>query len=275
MSPSPPEYEFDAEDADITLTSHPEHTEFRVHKCILSAASPFFRDMLSLPQPSPNGVELPVIPVTESQITLDLLLRFIYPIHDPIITNLDDLSSVLGAAVKYDFPVVCATLRKHLLLPQFVRAEPTRVFAIACRFDLDEEAKLASRYTLVINILDSPLSEDLKHISAYSYHRLLNLHRTRSGAAQALLKLPDDVKCMLCNGTPYGQFTPPKWWVEFERLASEELRVRPTTDVIFQMAFLAKAAAASNCQRCPGSILDSHAFLEELKARIDELPATI
>src|SRR5262245_4610924 len=122
MSPC---YEFIADDADIIIISHPDRTEFRLHKCILSAASTFFRDMFSLPQPLvlPES-ELPIIPVTESQTTLDLLLRFVYPIHDPIITNLDDLSSVLAAAVKYDFEAVCTTLRKQLVLPHFVLEEP-------------------------------------------------------------------------------------------------------------------------------------------------------
>lgn len=273
--------EFDYSDADVILLSEPpDSTEFRVHRCILAAASPFFRDMFTLPQPSqeslPKGQNSPpIIPVSEDRTTLELLLRFVYPIPDPVITNLGDLSSVLGAALKYELVVPISRLRRLLLSPSFVRDEPTRVFAIACRYDLEDEAKVASRYTLAVNILDCPLSDDLKHITAFSYHRLLDLHRRRSKAAQDLLKLSSDVKCMQCNGSSFGIFLPPKWWMEFERMAKEELRVRPTTDVIFAMKFLAKTADAANCQRCPGSILDSYKFLEELKGKIDDLPSTI
>jgi hypothetical protein len=58
-------------------------------------------------------------------------------------------------------------------------------------------------------------------------------------------------------------------------MARKELAAKPTTDVIFEMAFLAKAADSTGCQRCSGSVLDSHVFLGELKRKIDALPATI
>jgi hypothetical protein len=208
-------------------------------------------------------------------VTLDALLRFNNPIPDPEVKTLDELSPILGAAVKYDCTTVITTLCQLLLSPRFIQTAPSRVFAIACRYDLEEEARIASRYTLNTNVLDCPLSEDLKYITAYSYHRLLDLHRRRAEAAQELLKVPDEVKCMQCNGSNYGVLAPPKWWMEFERRARDELRVRPTTDVIFSLGFLAQIASAVQCQRCPGSILDSHKFLERLKQRMDDLPATI
>jgi BTB/POZ domain len=272
-------YEFDSPDADLILVSNTsEGAAFHVHKFILATASPFFQDMLSLPQPRSECCaqdKLPLIHIPESRDTIDALLRFVYPVPNPCISTLDELVPVLGAAVKYDFEVVISTLRKLLLSPHFLLTSPTRVFAIACRFDLEDEARLASQYTLRVNVLDCPLSEDLKHITAYSYHRLLDLHRRRAQAAQELLKLSDDVKCMQCNGSSYGIFMPPKWWVEFEKRAKEELRVRPTTDVIFDLEFLGQTASAAGCTRCPQSMFDSYKFLEQLKRQINELPATI
>lgn len=272
-------YEFNARDADLVVVScQPDPAEFRVHRCILAAASPFFSHMLGLPQPvTPANLEekLPVIPVSESRTTVDTLLRFVYPVPDPELPTLDDLSPVLGAAVKYDFTAVISTLGKLLVSPSFLRTSPTRVFAIASRYELEDEARIASRFTLNVNILDCPLSDDLKHITAYAYHRLLDLHRRRARAAQELLKLPEEVKCMQCNGSAYAVYGAPKWWNEYERRAREELAARPTSDVIFNMAFLARTASATGCQRCPGSILDSFQFLDRLKLQIDALPATI
>ena len=269
-------YEFSADDADVILvSSEPKPTEFRVHRCILAAASPFYRDMFALPQSTSHDKQLPVIPVSETSPTLDGLLRFVYPVPDPHISSLDELVPILGAAVKYDFVAVIHTLRKLLLVPRFVKLAPTRVFAIACRFDLEDEARLASQHTLTVNILDCPISEDLKYITAYSYHRLLDLHRRRASAAQEILRLPQELKCSQCNGSGYSVFGAPKWWYEFERRAREELAVRPTTDVIFEMSFLAQMASAAGCQRCPGSVFDSIKYLQELKRKIDELPATI
>jgi len=269
---------FDYPDADLVLRScAPDAVDFYVHRCILSTASPFFREMFTLPQPPADDgkpIPTPILDVSESADALDKLLRFVYPVADPPIATLDELVLVLGAACKYDMLVVVESLRRHLVEPRFITEAPLRVYAIATRYDLDEEAKIASKYTLTMNILDCPLSEDLKYITAYSYHRLLNLHRHRAKAAQELLKIPDDVKCMMCNGTHYGPFLAPRWWQDFSERASKELSMRPTSDVVFSMSFLAHSAKAG-CERCAGSILSAHWFLEDLKKQIDALPATI
>lgn len=262
----------------ILLTA--DEVEIPAHKCILSAASPFFEHMFGLPQPQTlkdlTTDKIPIIPISEHSSVMCTLVCYVYPEPDPVISSLDDLSSLLDAAVKYDFDGATSRLRKYLTLPEFVRENPLRAFAIANRYELDYEARVASKYTLSVNVLDCPLSDDLKFITAYSYHRLLNLHRQRSIAARKLLELPEDVKCMQCNGGAYyANFIPPKWWREFERMASEELAVRPTTEVIFSMEFMSKVVEATGCPRCAGSILCAHRFLMDLKSQIDELPATI
>lgn len=68
--------------ADIILRSGgPKVVEFRAHRVILSIASPVFETMFSLPQP---GVEksLPVCDLSEDANTLEVLLRFIYPVEE-------------------------------------------------------------------------------------------------------------------------------------------------------------------------------------------------
>jgi len=264
-----------SEDADVFLESV-DGVKFHVHRCILAAASPFFEHMFALPQPPSHSKEnRPVIPVTEHSSIISALLQFIYPEPDPAVTSLDELVTLLATSAKYDFLGPMAALRKELLSPHFLEANPTRVYAIASRFDFECEAQVASRHTLSCNILDCPLSDDLRHISAHAYHRLLVLHRTRAEAARELLKIPQDIKCIQCSGPFYGAFVPPKWWKEFEKLAKEELSVRPTTDVIFSLPFLSRVAQESGCIRCAGSILDAHAFLMDLKKQIDDLPSTI
>ena len=264
-----------SEDADVVLESA-DGVKFCVHRCILSAASPFFEHMFALPQPPPDTKEhRPLVPMSEHSSIISALLQFIYPEPDPAVTSLDELVALLTTSVKYDFLGPITALRKELISPRFLDEIPTRVYAIASRFDFEYEAGVASQRTLSCNILDCPLSDDLKYISAHAYHRLLVLHRTRAEAAQALLTMPQDIKCMQCSGPFYGAFVHPNWWKEFKKLAKEELSVRPTTDVIFSMAFLARVARESGCIRCAGSILDAHAFLANLKKEIDNLPSTI
>jgi len=266
-------------DADVILVSCQEDdpVQFHVHKCILAAASPFFADMFSLPQsPGPsNETHRPIIPMSESRPVIAALLQFIYPVEDPKINSLDDLVPILAASTKYDVIPVINALGKILVSPPFVEAEPTRVYAIASRFDMEEEAKIASKHTLHVNLLEAPLSDDLKYITAHSYIRLLSLHRRRVDAAVAMLKPPQNMMCMQCNGSVFSVYSTPKWWYEFEKRARVELSLRPTTDVIFGVEFLGRAAAASGCTRCPGSVLDSWKFLQELKDAIDQLPSTV
>ncbi|EJD01656.1 uncharacterized protein FOMMEDRAFT_88353 [Fomitiporia mediterranea MF3/22] len=267
---------FNAPDADVVLQTC-DGVRFGVYRRILAEASPFFRDMFSLPQSgTEEGGTVPVVEVSETAEVMGTLLKLVYPGVGPEIKTLDEVSMVLGAAMKYDMLRAIETLRRLLITPSFVEKEPTRVYAIACRYDLESEARVASSYTLRINVLDGPLSDDLKYITAWSYHRLLDLHRRRADAALRVLEsaVLEDVKCMQCNSAHYGSLCPPRWWTEFVGKAKEELRARPTTDVVFSMAFLA-ASGRTGCQRCSGSILESYAFLEGLKKRIDELPAMI
>ncbi|KAF8806175.1 hypothetical protein BYT27DRAFT_7224490 [Phlegmacium glaucopus] len=275
---SSPDYRFDSEDADVILQTTDEGftNEFCVHRCILAAASPFFHDMFTLPQGDITPAdERPIIPVSESSNVLDTLLRLVYPIPDPAISSFEALTPVLGAAIKYDFMTVVHSLRKLLISPHFLQISPIRVYALACRYDLEEEMNIASRYTLSMNFLDASTIEDLKSVTGYSYHLLLNFHRQRSRAAQNLIQIPENIKCMQCNGNVYTFDGSPKWWFEFEKAAKAELAVRPTTDVIFGMDFLFRAARAADCPRCPESVLDSWKFLRDLKGSIDALPATI
>ncbi|KAF8891841.1 hypothetical protein BD779DRAFT_151993 [Infundibulicybe gibba] len=275
MSPIPSCYDFDSPEADvILLSSEPDCREFRLHKCILATASPFFRDMFSLPQSPAEDSRLPVISVSESGSILDPILRFLYPIPNPDISSLDELVRLVDVAIKYEFEIVLSSLRRVLVSPPFVEEEPMKIFSIACRYEFENEAKIASRYTLRQNVIEGPLTDDLKYISGYSYHRLLELHRTRARAAQKLLQPSNDLKCSQCNGTGFTLYGCPRWWCEFEARAREELAVRPTSDVIFGIEFLAKTLAVG-CPRCPASLFESTGFLQELKQQIDSLPDTI
>ncbi|KAJ3504370.1 hypothetical protein NLJ89_g7968 [Agrocybe chaxingu] len=271
-------YQFDAPDADVILmtTEADSSTEFRVHRCLLSAASPFFSDMFSLPQGKTPREDVPTIPVPETAHVLDNILRFIYPIPDPIISSLDELTAVLAAAIKYDLVQAISAIRKILISSEFLKANPLQVYAVACRFDLDEEAKVASRHTLGIDLVEAPSIEALRHISAYDYHRLLKLHRYRSHAALELLNTaPENMKCMQCNGSAFTMDRKPGWWMEFERIARGRLEVRPSTEGLFEVEFLFMVARAAGCTRCPESVLDSWRFLKDLQRAIDALPATV
>src|SRR6266436_4776388 len=82
---TPPPPTFDIPDANIIIRSS-DLVDFRVHKSVLAMMSPFFKDLLSLPQPSDSeSVDgFPVVQLPEDSELLSSLLSMLYPIH-PVI----------------------------------------------------------------------------------------------------------------------------------------------------------------------------------------------
>ena len=78
LSPFEP---LDVPDANLIIRSS-DNIDFRVHKPLLAMVSPFFRDLLSLPQPSDGEIVqgLPVVRLPESSELLNSLLSILYPV---------------------------------------------------------------------------------------------------------------------------------------------------------------------------------------------------
>ncbi|KAF8988933.1 hypothetical protein BDQ17DRAFT_1314549 [Cyathus striatus] len=133
---------FNDEKADLILHSS-DGVHFYVHKVILSIASNFFRDMLSLPQlvkiedhdlkPSP-------LEVSEDSCTMDALLRFCYPVRDPVVDELP-----VAANLKYQMNVVAETITETF--KKFITSSPLKVYGLACRPGISDEslARLAAQ----------------------------------------------------------------------------------------------------------------------------------
>jgi hypothetical protein len=76
---------FDVPDANFIIRSS-DNVDFRVHKSVLAMASPFFKDLLSLPQPSDKEVVfgLPVVQLSEDSELLNILVPILYPVRTVI-----------------------------------------------------------------------------------------------------------------------------------------------------------------------------------------------
>ncbi len=77
---SPPET-LDVSDMDLIIRSS-DLVDFRVRKSVLAMASPFFKDLLSLPQPSDSEIVdgLPVVQMSEDSELLNSLVSILYPV---------------------------------------------------------------------------------------------------------------------------------------------------------------------------------------------------
>ena len=184
---------FNFPDGDIILRAlGPPSRDFRVHKLVLSLASPIFEDMFSLPQPTPedtasSAAEVEIVQVTDPPEALDIVLRLIYPAVPPSSGGcLDTLVECLVIADKYEIEGAKARLRRALA--QHNAAQPLRVYAIASRFGFANLADSASNHILsVVHLPGIPdIPDDFKFVPATVYHKLV---RHQASYIEAVVKI--------------------------------------------------------------------------------------
>ncbi|KAJ6525932.1 hypothetical protein DFH09DRAFT_1046323 [Mycena vulgaris] len=169
---------FDDPAGDVILRSS-DGIDFHVHRLVLSLASPFFKQMFTLPQPNAEpGV--PAILVSESALVLDRALRFWYPGAVPILSQtLDELQQMLECLLmKYDIQSIIPFAQHQLR--GYMEGDPVSVFAIACRHEWKDLALEAAKSSLRLPIrtfkLGSGPRPHLKYITGDTYHNLLQYH---------------------------------------------------------------------------------------------------
>jgi len=175
---------FNNSKADVILRSA-NNVDFRVLKSILSLSSPIFEDTFALPQAlaGDNSNEmkdgLPVVQLTEDKKTLEMLLSMCYPTavmdpRDP--KTLTETHRLLDAAIKYNVERVEKRVRGWIFGPRFLNTDPVRVFAIACHYQLGEEAKIAAAATAFKPLLKWPYGQELHLITGWQMYQLLRYH---------------------------------------------------------------------------------------------------
>lgn len=191
MSP----HEFTAKDADVILRASRNDAprEFRIHKIILSIASPVFRDMFTIPQPtpqtSPEEPSIPIIDVDDTPEDLELFLRMIYPFGFATLTSLEAISRALIISDKYQVHGdSLQPIRSLLVSQEFLRHDPIRVYSLACAWKFEKEADIAAPHTSTLDILASVSAEDIQRMSGPEYHRILTLAKDRRLKAQSHIR---------------------------------------------------------------------------------------
>ena len=275
---APPPFD-EASDGDVVLKSS-DGVLFRVHKVILSLASPFFRDMFSLPQtgtPLDGAGSGPIIPFTESSETIDTLLRVIYPSEDPDPKLVQEIEGVVEAAIKYDMQKCISVMRKKLIL--CASKEPIRVFMIACKNRLADVASAAAHLSLRRPILYSfelgsvvhPFSA-FEDITAGSLFRLIEYQRHSAKVANDAMsdltwtredftwrtKMNDAIvgSCQKCARATLElgeeQLHVVGWWYSFYQQIIAMVRQRPCTALILESESLMDGALveAAKCGEC-------------------------
>ena len=199
---------FCANDADIAIRSLGTY-EFRVHKLILSLASPIFKDMFTLPQPpADNPGVLPHVDVEESAVTWKHILLTIYPTPNPVIDDLEDLESLLFTAKKYEMQSIIDTHKMTFENHGFMRENPLRLYAIACACGLEDQAKHVARNAELATVTRRSNAGDLMGLTVGSYHNLVSFLTRRDNQWRQIFastRIPEYIHCKCDKSTLYAK----------------------------------------------------------------------
>ncbi|KAH9066086.1 hypothetical protein EDB83DRAFT_2675025 [Lactarius deliciosus] len=171
----------DLPDANIIVRSS-DRVNFRVHKSVFAVSSPFFRDLLSLPQPPDDELVdgLHVIQLSEDADLLSSLVSLHYPISPVIPSSYEKVFTLLAACQKYDMESVQSNIRDGIKLGRFpapVEAEAFRACAIAGSMGLDPELEDAARLTLGYPMTFESLGEQLRSFKGRSLCDLIRYRK--------------------------------------------------------------------------------------------------
>ena len=138
-------------DANVIIRSS-DKVNFRVHKTLLSLASPVFERLLS-PQPYNGEFEdgLPVLHLAEDAGLVNSLVSLLYPVAPEIPGSYDKVFALLAACQKYRMSSIQSYIRaevKRGTFPAPVGVEAFRAYAIASSLGLVPEKESAARLAL-------------------------------------------------------------------------------------------------------------------------------
>ncbi len=184
LDPPSASLSLDLPDADIILRSSDQVT-FRVHKSLLVLSSPFFKDLLSLPQP-PDGElvdGIPIVQLSERAGLLTSLVSFFYPI-DPIVPDTyEKVFALLAACQKYDMVSIQSRMRAVFKRATFagpVGVESFRAYAIASSMDLVPEMEDAAELTRKRPMTFDSLGEIVASFKGQALRDLLRYRKSKA-----------------------------------------------------------------------------------------------
>jgi len=168
-------------DASLIIRSS-DLVDFRVHKPVLAMSSPFFTDLLSLPQPPKSGSVdgLPVVHLPEDAELLNSLVSMLYPVHPVIPDSYDKVLHLLAACQKYEMVQIQSFIRAEVNregFPAPVGAEVFRAYAIASSKGLIPEMEKAARLTLDYPMTFESLGEGLRFFEGSALHDLARFRK--------------------------------------------------------------------------------------------------
>ena len=183
--------------SDILLRSCDSH-DFRVPRLYLANSSPvlgeLIRNALNTSEVTNRNEKepLPVIKLSETGTILYSLLTFIFPVPPVLPSTTENIMKLLAAAQKYQMDSVMIHLRaiisrqeQHFVLPETA----LRVYFLAQKYELHEEALLAARNTLHIPMVLEDLVDKIDFMPGAYLLELWKYHESvKEELASSLLR---------------------------------------------------------------------------------------
>ncbi|KAH9021004.1 hypothetical protein EDB85DRAFT_1872096 [Lactarius pseudohatsudake] len=269
-------------DASLIVRSS-DQVNFRVHKSLLAVSSPFFEDLLSLPQPPDDELidGLPVIQLSEDAGLLNSLISLLYPIAPVIPSSYEKVFALLAACQKYDMESVQSNIRAEIkrgTFPAPAGAESFRAYAIASSMELIPEMESTARLTLGYPMTFECLGEQLRSLKG---RELCNLVRYRRRCRDDLVSCLDSffdvhsrcqiwASCREWSSWSTPRTTPTPWLRSFFTSKVVELKKGFTHAVFSPSTILEGFMVAlknhthSGCNACARVHLEEQTFYREL-----------
>ncbi|KAH9053913.1 hypothetical protein EDB87DRAFT_145835 [Lactarius vividus] len=266
----------DVPDANIIIRSS-DQVNFRVHKSLLAMSSPFFSDLLSLPQP-PDGElvdGLPVIQLSEDADLLHSLVSLLYPISPYIPGSDEHAFALLAACQKYDMISIQSYIRAEIKRwPSTpMGADPFRRYAIASSLGLNPETESAARLTLGYPMTFETLGDGLR---SFKGRALCDLIRYRKHCRDNLMSClntffdPNSRRQIWANCQQGSLYT---WLLNFFTTKSVEMEgskgftraiFSPST-IVEEFVVTLKNHTQTGCYSCARVHLEGQTFCKELE----------
>ena len=227
---------FDYPGSDIILRSCDSH-DFLVPQLYLANCSTVLAELIrgilnapgvankgELEEQEPRGPPRPVVELSETGEIVYSLLTFIFPVAPILPATTENIMKLLAVAQKYKMGSVLAHLRGAISRqdPPFILPETAlRVYFLAQKYELYQEAVRAARSTLLLSMTVEDLGDQIDFMPGTYIHELWKYHeRVREDLASSLLEFrkcsvedimeAEDLSC----GAPPGSSTPnlfPRW----------------------------------------------------------------
>ena len=280
-------------DASVILRSS-DQVEFRVHKSVLAMSSPFFEDLLSLPQPPDDELVdgLPVVQLSENAGLIGLLVSRLYPTSSIPPSSYQEVFALLAACQKYDMTSIQSHIRSEVKLGTFpapLEAESLSAYAMTSRMGLIPEMENTARLTLGYPMTFESLGEDLWSFEGWA---LCDLVRYRERCRDSLVSCIDSYfsvrsRCQIWAGCrePFSQSgvsadvqNPPTAWLgRFFSGKSVELKNGFTNAICSPSTIIEEYRAAlkdhnsMNCASCfRVHVMEGEMFCRELEDHLTQ-----